>query len=291
MTDKQVGTEHKDSGADPGWYKNPQGDLQWWDGASWGPVAPSDSRPVLEDGTPLPRFVEQKSAGDLSRQSSVSSRQPRGKKGNAFGAWSLAFALIAIVLIVVPSLDTTAGLLFAAAGLVLGIAGVSLARARRITGAVWGLVLSAVFSIGGLMSLAPAPANYSSSVESPTSNDEVEVAEPASPEPTVEEQRDAQMEEQGFSVWSSGETWLRAAEPGSFTCDSGTRCLWYTLASYSGCPAGFYVKADVLNANELAIGWTNEITASVAPNDGVAFQLRTLLDASTIRVAEVNCMG
>ncbi|SFR62987.1 hypothetical protein SAMN04488591_2571 [Microbacterium azadirachtae] len=99
------------------------------------------------------------------------------------------------------------------------------------------------------------------------------------------------MEQQGFRTWQTGELWIKAAEAGSFTCDSGTRCLWYTLASYHDCPSGFYVKADVLNVNGVAIGWTNEITASVAAKKAVAFQLRTPLDASTIRPTEIRCMG
>lgn len=30
----------------PGWYPNAQGQQQWWDGQTWGPIAPAPQTPV-----------------------------------------------------------------------------------------------------------------------------------------------------------------------------------------------------------------------------------------------------
>ncbi len=61
-----------DSAPDPGWYRDRDGRLRWWDGQAWGPTAPEQSEEdsgrtvavlshlgVLVGGFPLPLIMRQ----------------------------------------------------------------------------------------------------------------------------------------------------------------------------------------------------------------------------------------
>lgn len=256
---------HGQAAPPPGWYDN-NGSRQWWDGTSWGPVAPSAPE--------APNLLHEASPGVVV------------KKRNPFGSVSIVLAILALPFILIPKASTGLGVGLAVLAITLAIFGLLGSQNRRIGSSVVGLVMSLLFTTVGITGLQQPVEGPSSSTDASGAIEDTAVSAPS-----PEQQRDTQMQEQGFVTWQSGETWLKAADPNSFTCDAGTSCLWYTLASFSGCPAGFYVKADIVNENDLAIGWTNEITASVAAQDAVAFQLRTTLNGSAMLPTEVSCMG
>lgn len=270
----------------PDWYENEDGVLQWWDGKAWGPIAPE---PSLTNGH-LPPVATAESSHPF--QPSLDLSEPQGGNGS-LGFWSIVVAFLALLSTFLPDRAPFAIVpIVAAIGLVLAIIGLVRAASSATSkkAAVGGLVLSAVMLVIGIGVNVASKANESHS----TSSDTVAAPPVQAPveQPSVEEQRNASMEEQGFHTWQSGEVWLKAADPDSYTCDYGTRCIWYQLVSYSGCASGYYVKADILNASDVGIGWTNEITATVQPQDGVAFQLRSAdSGGETIKVSEVTCMG
>lgn len=105
---------------------------------------------------------------------------------------------------------------------------------------------------------------------------------------TVSEERDAAAASDGWMVLESGNVYAKAAEPGSFTCGYFT-CLWYSVQSFSGCPGGVYLKADILSSGT-AVGWTNAVSPSIKPGETVAVKLE---DAQGIgdmfRISEANC--
>lgn len=253
----------------PGWYVNDNGARQWWDGRAWGPLAP------LATPAPVPNPLLM--------------RKPR----NPLGTWSIAVACGSLLLLLIPRAGSFVAALGAATALVLAIVGLAQARSRRVGTSVVSLVISAFVVVISLAVMGMPAMVASTSQISPAHQASAIPSAPVEakpPQQTAEQQRDTQMENQGFRVWQSGETWVKAADPGSFTCDYGTRCIWYSIVSYSGCSAGFYVKGDILNENGVAIDWTNEITASVAATETVAFQLRTMTDGSKFRLTEISCM-
>lgn len=118
----------------------------------------------------------------------------------------------------------------------------------------------------------------------PTTQRPVETQSPA-------EFRDEFMQEEGYLVFESGETYFRfltdeedAQNPcGYYDCIDGV------IYSFSGCSGGFYVKADILS-NDLPVGWTNEMTASAQSDEHVWVRLedhRSIGDA--FRITEINC--
>lgn len=291
MENQQEGNGKTTSAPPPDWYENEEGVLQWWDGKAWGPIAPEPSSAshhlpeaeISESGEPYNSF---------QLPSPVS--ESRGANGS-LGLWSIVAAFVALLSTFLPDkAPYTVVPIVAAVGVILAIMGLVRAATSATSKktAVWGLVLSGVMlvigigvSIGSQSSQSQAASSSSQTTPAPSTDTPVE-------QTSAEDQRNASMEEQGFHTWQSGEVWLKAADPESYTCDYGTRCIWYQLVSYSGCASGYYVKADILNANDVAIGWTNEITASVQPQDGVAFQLRSADNGGeTIKLSEVSCMG
>lgn len=268
-----------------------KGLLQWWDGKAWGPIAPGSSSAshhlpeaaISESGQPY---------NTLQPPSAVS--ESRGGNGS-LGFWSIVAAFVALLSTFLPDrAPYTVVPIVAAVGVILATIGLVRAASSATSKktAVWGLVLSGVMLVIGIGVSIGSQSSQSQAVPSSSHTAPAPSAVAPVEQPSAEDQRNASMEEQGFHTWQSGEVWLKAVDPESFTCDYGTRCIWYQLVSYSGCASGYYVKADVLNANDVAIGWTNEITASVQPQDGVAFQLRSADNGGeTIKVSEVSCMG
>lgn len=118
--------------------------------------------------------------------------------------------------------------------------------------------------------------------------------EPA-PQPALSaaEQQDQSMTDQGWATVVSGDTYYRFLtdeEKANSSCGSWT-CVWVVVVSMSGCPSGFYVKADILSG-ETPVSWTNEISASAQPGESVVVQLNDVRGVGNVfRVSELNCMG
>jgi len=294
----------------PDWYQNQNGELQWWDGEKWGPVAPpaaSSQRTSLsnpqnaEDRSPATETIDTSSLQHYRAEHPPT--PPERKESNPLGIWSVLLGTLSIILLLAFGTPTPIAAIVGVIGVILAALGLGSSKGlhleRSKASPSWGMALSAITLIGSaLIAFAPPPSFSGLTGADSTKSTESSAAEPQAstpppePQPSAEEQRDAHMIEQGFSVWDSGETWLKAVDPANYTCDYGVRCIWYQLVSYSGCSAGFYVKADLLSASEMGIGWTNEITASVPPTEGVAFQLMSMQSGiETVRVSEVTCMG
>lgn len=110
------------------------------------------------------------------------------------------------------------------------------------------------------------------------------------PQKSAAQKQDETAVAEGWQVGVSGDIYLKAAEAGSFTCGTYD-CLWYTVTSVHGCSGGVYVKADIMS-NGVAVGWTNVISASVAPRESVAIQIEDHQGiGDAFRIAETNCMG
>ncbi|MFF2633487.1 hypothetical protein ACFVR6_11445 [Microbacterium sp. NPDC058021] len=121
--------------------------------------------------------------------------------------------------------------------------------------------------------------------EPATQNDVVADPPPKTPAQRLDEAAAAE----GWQVVESGELYIKAAEPDTFTCGSYP-CLWYTVQSTSGCESGVYVKADIMHDGH-AVAWTNAITPSISGGEAVSVMLEDVQGVgSQFRLSEVSCM-
>lgn len=99
----------------PGWYTTPQGEVRYWDGTSWGPVAPIKKAPAY---TPLTQAV------------------PSGK----------GLAITSLVLALVGGLLAVVSLITGPLAIIFGGIAVNRASARNEskTMAIWGIVIGAL---------------------------------------------------------------------------------------------------------------------------------------------------
>lgn len=209
----------------PGWYTNPSGQLQWWDGTTWGALATENAT------SPPPPAVTKR-----------------------YNTWMWVW--ISIVLVIAIGIPV-AGLLMVAAS----------------TGA-------------STSSSAPKEQEEEASTsESVPSSPE----RPASPLPPT---RDELMIAEGWQPVESGDTYYRffnEEEQANSSCGYNP-CTWVVITSYSGCPGGFYVKADLLAAGT-PVDWTNAISASTLPAEPVVVTLEFFNDSvDSVRLSEIRCM-
>lgn len=107
---------------------------------------------------------------------------------------------------------------------------------------------------------------------------------------TAAEKKDANARADGWQVAVSGDIYIKAAEPGTFTCGM-FNCLWYGVHSVSGCSGGAYLKADIMSDGR-AVGWTKAISASIMPGEAVSVKLEDVEGlGNQFRVSEAHCMG
>lgn len=153
---------------------------------------------------------------------------------------------------------------------------------RNGVGCFGGFMIVLVIVIAGIVVANVIGANSRSESSSQSSGQ--------SQEQSAAQSRDETATADGWQVAESGELYVKAAAPGTFTCGSYD-CLWYSVHSISGCSQGAYVKADILSGGT-AVGWTNAITASIAPGETVSVQVEDHQGvADQFRLAEVSCMG
>mgnify|MGYP006335828585 FL=1 len=117
------------TGVPAGWYPNAQGELQWWDGAAWGQLAPQPPAPQV-----------------TASASRVKSRT------SPFVWWSFAASALGIVLAFVGAFSD--GLAFfalipASVALVLAVIGI-VHSARKSTG-VWALILAVLILLSPVL--------------------------------------------------------------------------------------------------------------------------------------------
>lgn len=124
------------------------------------------------------------------------------------------------------------------------------------------------------------------------STTEATTREPApTPTRTQAQERDDNMERDGYEVYDHGETYFRFVtdeESAQNPCDR-YRCVDGIILSVSGCPSGFYVKGDILS-NGVPVGWTNEWTASAQPHEHIWVRLEDYQGiGDEIRITEITC--
>lgn len=127
--------------------------------------------------------------------------------------------------------------------------------------------------------------------EDPTPSERPTTQRPAEPTKSQAQVRDEGMERDGFMVYESGETYLRFLTDQEAAQNPCGRydCVDVIILSVSGCPGGFYVRADILS-NGTPVSWTNEMTASAQAHEQIFVRLEDYRDiGDEIRISEINC--
>lgn len=150
------------------------------------------------------------------------------------------------------------------------------------------LTIAATLSLAGCFS-GPLPVD---------SDSEATTASPsAKPQPTSaaseEDMRDRFFESEGWAVAEHGETYVRFATAEDYAASGGScgyyDCLDVILFSQSGCPTGFYVRADIL-AGGTPVDWTNGFSPSALAGETVVLRLEDVGGmGDSFRLSEVTC--
>ncbi|SNT07717.1 hypothetical protein SAMN06309944_1987 [Micrococcales bacterium KH10] len=93
-----------------------------------------------------------------------------------------------------------------------------------------------------------------------------------------------------WSMWESGRRYYKWADSKDYSCGYND-CWGLYVADLEGCSRGIYIRAN-LNADDVAVGWTNVISPAVASDEGVFVRLDdTTGYANSIKITEMNCLG
>jgi hypothetical protein len=248
----------------PGWYPNAAGEMQWWDGAAWGPPA-----------APAP--------------------QNKPRRGLALSA--LLVGIGAFLAGWVPIVGAIVG----AVGIVLAI--VALTKRQPKSLAITGLSLASVALVASIamtvsfvffqQNRSQLDADGSTSVASAPATEEAqpEAAAPA-PEPqqvkTDAEYRDEAMTADGWDVYESGNLYVQFVDPADFTCGYAN-CTFVHVATIRGCPNSLYVEASLMSGDTV-IGMTNDMLGVVGPEGTATAHLEDFAgNADGYRLTKVNC--
>jgi hypothetical protein len=92
----------------------------------------------------------------------------------------------------------------------------------------------------------------------------------------------------GYRAWNN-EIAYKWSDAGDYSCESGDRCWQMEVVSKNGCDS-FYAELALLDSAGNNVGYTNETTSSLKPNQKAIVQFSTYNDrATTGNMAKISC--
>jgi hypothetical protein len=92
----------------------------------------------------------------------------------------------------------------------------------------------------------------------------------------------------GYRAWNN-EIAYKWSDPEAYSCESGDRCWQMEVISKNGCDS-FYAELALLDSAGSNVGYTNETTSSLQPNQKAIVQFTTYdSQAVTGNMAKISC--
>lgn len=102
------------------------------------------------------------------------------------------------------------------------------------------------------------------------------------------QEADKVLEADGWTVWESGNLYIRPAESGTYSCGPFA-CIAYWIGVVDGCPNALYIEASIMR-DGVVIGYTNDRLGAIeAKGSGFAVLQDVSGEGDAFGVSKVSC--